>query len=77
MTRNELLISLGQTLRTEEAIVLYSKHMKNTLYLSGLGKNLQGRVKETLETLYKESNQHRIFMNQLIDEVKKGGQDVY
>lgn len=77
MTRNELLVILEQVRRTEEAITLYAKHIKNTLYLSGLHKDLRHKVKEALDTLHKESGEHRDLVVQLMEEVKKGGQDVY
>jgi len=77
MTKDELLVLLERGRKIDEAILLYSEHLKNTLYLSGFEKGLRDKTMETLNTLHKESHVHKIFMRQLIDQVKKGDKDVY
>ena len=77
MTKNELVNFLERSRMIEEAVLLYSEHIKNTLYLSGLEKEFQAQLQDTLNTLSKESNEHKILMDQLIVQVKKGDQDVY
>lgn len=77
MTKDELLILLEQGRKTEEAILLYSEHIKNTLYLSGFNSDIRNKIKGILNVLHRESYEHKIFMRQLIDQVKKGERDVY
>ena len=77
MTKDELLIFLEHGRKTEEAILLYAKHIQNTLYLSGFNKSLRDKTKETLHMLQRESHEHTIFMRQLIDQVREGEKDVY
>ncbi len=77
MTRDELLVFLEQGRKIEEGILLYSEHIMNTLYLSGFDKDLRNKIKETLNTLHRESYEHKIFMRQLIEQVKEGEKDVY
>jgi hypothetical protein len=77
MTRDELLVFLERGRKIEEAILLYSEHVKNTLYLSGFDKNLRNKIKDTLNSLHRESYEHKVFMRQLIDQVKNGDKNVY
>jgi hypothetical protein len=77
MTKDEFLTFLEQGRKIDEVLLLYSEHLKNTLYLSGFDKNLRNKTKETLNTLHRESYEHKIFMRQLIDQVKKGDKNVY
>ncbi len=77
MTKNELVSFLERGRKIEEAIQLYAKHIKNTLYLSGFKKELHNDVKKVLDTLSQDNDERKVFMKQLIDKVKQGDQDVY
>jgi hypothetical protein len=77
MTKDELLILLEHGRKIEEAIVLYSEHIKNTLYLSGFKKSDRNNAKKILNNLHRESYEHKIFMRQLIEQVKKDDKHVY
>ncbi len=77
MTKNELLALLEEIRKIEEGVALYSKHIKNTLYLSGFKKDKVNQVKKTLDIFYKESKDQGVVIKQLIDQIKKGKQDVY
>jgi len=77
MTKDELLVFLEQGRKIDEALLLYSEHIKNTLYLSGFNTSLRNKSKEILNTLHRESYEHKIFLRQLLDQVKKGEKDVY
>lgn len=77
MSRDELLAFLEQGRKIEEALLLYSEHLKNTLYLSGFNANLRNKAKELLNILHRESYEHKIFLRQLIEQVSKGGENVY
>ena len=77
MTKDELLVFLEQGRKIEEAIFLYTEHLKNTLYISGFDKDLRKETRDILNTLHRESFEHKIFMRQLIDQVKEGDQNVY
>jgi hypothetical protein len=77
MTRDELLILLEKGRRIEEAILLYSEHIRNTLYLSGFNKSLRNNAREMLNTLHRECYEHTIFLKQLIEQVEKGDNNVY
>jgi hypothetical protein len=77
MTKNELVEFLEKGRRTEEAIALYAEHIRNTLYLSGFKKEQRFKMKETLDLLCKESNEHSILLSQLLNEAKARKEDVY
>jgi len=77
MSRDELIIFLEQGRKIEEGLLLYSEHIKNTLYLSGFKKSLRDKAREILNTLHRESYEHKIFMRQLIDQVKNGDKNAY
>ncbi len=77
MIKDELLAELEKARRTEEVMLLYTRHIKNTLYLSGFKKDVRNKIKETLDTLHREGSVHKIFIRQLIDKVKEGEQNVY
>jgi hypothetical protein len=77
MTKDELVVFLEQGRRTEEAVALYASHIRNTLYLSGLKKDVQQKLREVLDVIHKESNEHKILLNQLMSEAQNRGQDVY
>ena len=77
MTKDELITLLEEVRKIEDALALYSKHIKNTLYLSGFKKGQMDEVQERLNILYKESKEQKKSLKQLIDEVKKGDRNVY
>ncbi|MFC1693106.1 hypothetical protein ACFL1R_06345 [Candidatus Latescibacterota bacterium] len=54
-------------LMEDSAIPIYSKHIKSTLFWSGLNDEFQKRIKETLDFLTEESQKH-VF---LLERVKK------
>jgi len=78
MKKEELLALLKRCLNEEErAIPLYTKHLSETLFLSGFKPEAQIRIKELLLLLKKESESHEKIFNNLIQDVKRASQDVY
>lgn len=78
MTKQELLHSLGEALKTEEsAIPLYTGHIVSTLSLSNFNDDEQKLISETLQTLNVESTQHSVILHQLIDKVQSEDKNVY
>ena len=78
MTMNEkeklsFIAGIEKGIKMEEtAIPLYSKHIRNTLFLSGLEQNLQTDIKDLLDKLIQDCEHHRNIFNNILEELKKG-----
>jgi rubrerythrin len=70
--KQKLLKAMEYALNTEErAIPLYSRHIVNTLFLSGLRPEDQERVREVLDRLRKDSTKHKNMYEFMIKKVKE------
>ncbi|MDD5019560.1 MAG: hypothetical protein PHH75_00420 [Candidatus Omnitrophica bacterium] len=78
MTKDALIAKLEEGIKIEEsAIVVYTKHMGNTLFLSGFAPGSKEKVAEILRTLWEESRGHRKIFEQIIARVQKDEKNVY
>jgi hypothetical protein len=78
MTKDELLHFLQENLDKEEkGIPLYSMHLSNALFLSGLTPEDQERIRTLLLTLKRDSQRHKRVYEALIEKVREGAADVY
>jgi len=78
MTKQELLSSLQEAMKTEEsAIPLYTRHIDSTLFLSGFDEDAQERIRQILNRLRREAMEHGEIYKRLIDTVEKEEKDVY
>lgn len=78
ITKEALVGLLEEAYKTEEsAIPLYTKHIGSTLFLSGLEEEKQQRIRQILNRLECESENHSRKFQYLINQVKKRAKDVY
>ena len=63
---------LKEFLRTEEAAIpVYSRHIDDALFLSGLKEENRAKVKSILEKLRLDSLRHREILETIIAQLKK------
>lgn len=63
MNKEDILKKIDEAILTEEkAMPIYTKHIGNTLFWSGLSKETQNKIKDTFLKLKQESSKH---INQL------------
>jgi len=78
ITKNDLIISLTESLNTEEkAMPVYTKHLHNTLFFSRFKREDQEKIKKILSILKSESENHKDIFEDLIKQIKGEGRDVY
>lgn len=76
--REEIVKIIEEALKIEEsAIPLYSKHVNNTLFLSGFAERERSKVKEILDRLKRESENHKLIFEKLLAVIKSSKQNVY
>jgi hypothetical protein len=69
---------LKEFLMIEELIIpLYSKHVDNSLFLSGIKKDNLSKVQGILDALRTDSMRHKQILEGLISSVERSGKDVY
>lgn len=78
MTKEDLIHRL-KWLRNEEekAILLYTKHLETTLFLSTFPPETQTEIKEMLLTLAMESEVHARMFESTAKKIQESSQDVY
>lgn len=78
MNKQELLQILEEGLKIEEEVIpIYSHHINNTLFLSGLTAQKTKTIGNLLDVLKKDSERHRQLFNEMIQRVKESSVDVY
>lgn len=78
MTKEELIKQLSQLCNEEEhAILIYTKHLESTFFLSDFRQETQKEIKDILLTLALESEVHERIFEAAIKKVEESGQDVY
>jgi rubrerythrin len=76
--KEDLIGSLREGLNAEErAIPIYTRHLQNTLFLSGLDKDFSEKIRNTLLRLAEESIQHERIFKALIKHIEGSAKDVY
>ncbi len=76
--KKELVSRIREDIKTEEmAVVLYTKHLKGTLGVSGLDKATKDRMVFLLDKLTEESRQHELHMRELLEKILNSDRDVY
>ncbi|MBN1457055.1 MAG: hypothetical protein JW912_04300 [Sedimentisphaerales bacterium] len=78
LKKEELISSLQEALRTEEAAIpLYTKFVGSTLFLSGFSEENISRIERILHELNKDSCQHAAKFERLISQIENGDKDAY
>ncbi len=78
MNKEEFIKMLEEGIKIEENLIpLYSKHITNTLFLSGFTGEKQTRIKRVLTILKNESEIHRRIYHKLLENARKEEKDVY
>lgn len=69
---------LEECLRLEESVIpLYSRHIDNTLFLSGFDKAEREKISRILNKLRSDSMRHRKIFAGLVKKIKGSDKDVY
>ena len=64
--KDKLIKKIDMAILTEEdSLPIYAKHINNTLFWSGLNDEVQIKIKDTLNKLKKESQNHKVFLTQI------------
>lgn len=64
--KEEIIQKIDQAILFEdEAIPIYSKHIRSTLFWSGLNDECQQKIKETLDVLIRETLKHKILLTHI------------
>ncbi len=78
ITKEELIKKIKSDINTEESgVALYTKHLKDTLFFSGISKEKRKRIVELLDRLADESRIHEKTMKALLSRIIKSDRDVY
>ena len=78
MIKEALLEKLEEAIKIEEAaIVVYSRHVDSTLFLSGFSPDSRQSVARILAELLEDSQRHRKTFEKLIARVGKDEKNVY
>lgn len=72
MAHKEKIDALRECLRTEEAAIpVYSKHVSDALFLSGIKQEGQAKVRDILEKLKNDSLRHRAILEAILTQLEK------
>lgn len=78
ISRKELIKRLRDDINTEEiAVVLYTKHLKDTLQFAGVSDEVRGKMIALLDKLTEESRTHEKVMKELLTRIANSSRDVY
>lgn len=78
INKDELLHILKDAYYTEEnAVLIYTKHLNNAIFWTGLNKDKAKRAREILEDLAKGSVGHKPIVEKMIKYVKESGKDAF
>ena len=78
MDKARLLTLLEEAIKIEESVIpLYSRHITNTLFLSGLQPPEADAIKKILNRLHDDSQNHRRMFTSLLKHVRESQTDVY
>jgi len=78
ISKKDLVKRIREDIKTEEvAVVLYSKHLKDTLRISGIEESVREKMVDLLEKLTEESRQHERVMKELLEKILGSDRDVY
>ncbi len=78
LSKEEVLTILREGLRVEEDVIpIYSEHIRNSLFLSGLSAAETDPVKSILDKLKVDSERHRKIFQTLIARAEESNRDVY
>lgn len=78
MKKDELLAVLKSLADVEEhAVLIYTKHLESTFFLSNFQPAIQKDIKEMLLTLALESEVHGRIFDSMMQKIKESAQDVY
>jgi hypothetical protein len=76
--KDELISRLKGCLDTEEkAIVIYTRHFNNVLFLAQLDKEHRDKIRDLLKLLKEQSEKHKDLFINLIKKIIESKQDVY
>jgi len=78
ITKKELIIKLNEAAITEEnAVIIYTQHLKTILPWSGLNIEDQNEIRNLLDTLANDSKVHKKTFMLLKEKVEKDKRDVF
>lgn len=78
INKGELLQILKDTYYAEEdGVLIYTKHLNNAIFWTGLDKDKVKRAKEILESLAKGSMAHKPIVEKMINYVKETDKDAF
>ena len=78
INKQQLIKVLEEGLKVEESVIpLYSKHISNALFLSGLEKEKEAGIREILNKLRSDSLRHKGLFEDLLNKVRESNKDVY
>lgn len=78
VSKEEAIKMLEEGLKIEEEVIpIYSRHINKTMFLSGLERSDQEKVRSILDRLLVDSVKHQGIFKGLLEKVKGSGQDVY
>lgn len=78
ISKKDLVKRIREDIKTEEvAVVLYSKHLKDTLRISGIDEAVREKMVDLLDKLTEESRQHERVMKELLEKILGSDRDVY
>lgn len=78
MTKDELLASISEGIRTEEsASVIYLKHLDAIVTRSGLSDDVIDEARQIISTLIRANDRHKAILEDLRKRVQEEEMDVY
>ena len=76
--KQEITRLIEECIKIEESVIpLYSKHIHNTLFLSGFDKKSAQEVSNILDKLKTDSERHRGVFENLLTEIERSSKNVY
>ena len=77
-TKQQMIEILYEGLRIEEDVIpIYSVHVVNTLFLSGLKGDKENKLRVILDKLKTDSERHKQMFESMIKTVEESDRDVY
>lgn len=76
--KKEIIKLVEECAKIEESVIpLYSKHIDNTLFLSGFDAGSAAGVRSILDKLKKDSERHKGVFESLLARIERSSQNVY
>jgi len=77
-SKQEIIKMVDECVKVEESVIpLYSKHIENTVFLSGFDKGSASEVRRILDRVKTDSEKHKVIFDGLLTKIKESSKDVY